>query len=83
MSYLEQVLDEVNQGMPPITSGFTTPTRLDPKLVQIVHLIKDDPIMVEATLAWIKQKLDEVTVAKITLLRGQGWVQEKMSSDKT
>ena len=45
-------------------------------MLALVALIKDDPILIEATLAWVKQKKDELTVSKITLLRGVDWVKE-------
>jgi len=78
-SYLESVLEKVANNPPSsIDPGFAKRDPLNPKLLALVALLKDDDILTEACLSWIKQKKDELTVSKITLLRGVDWVKENL-----
>ena len=79
MSYLDSVLEQVANNPPSsIDPGFAKRDPVDPKLMALMSLLKGDPILTEACLAWVKQKKDELTVSKITLLRGAEWVRENL-----
>ena len=50
---------------------------LHPGLVALFKVLENDPILIEATLAWVKQKQAEVALATVTTLRGEEWVKQQ------
>ena len=51
-----------------------TEKQLLPQVVKLAQEIGTDEVLAEAALAWIREKKQQITIAKLVALRGQGYV---------
>lgn len=54
------------------------PHRILPAVIALAKEIGHDPLLAEATLAWVQKKKRELIQAQLIALRGREWVEAEM-----